>query len=165
MELGANLKDKLFKVLMYLTQTKKEFEMVADEIADGNLKIALEGLSIDSSLYANELCMQLQTLGIAVNTPTIQDIQGANAMPLHATIPGKGNELHYICSKSEDSVISAYKNILNDGISIPGIYDLMMFQLNALKCAFTKIKMLNTARYSFENSGKTTQSAEVNTFF
>ncbi len=159
MELGANLKDKLFKVLMYLTQTKEEFEMVADEIADGNLKMALEGLSMDSSLYANELCMQLQTLGIAVNTPTILDIQGANSMPLHATIPGKGNELHYICSKTEDSVITAYKNILNEGVSIPGIYELMMFQLNALKCAFTKIKMLNTARYSFEPSGSRSLSA------
>ncbi len=152
MELGSNLKDKLFKVLMYLTQTKEEFEMVADEIDEGNLKTALEGLSIESSLYANELCIQLKTLGIAVNTPCICDLNGANEMPLHATLPGKGNELHYICSKSEDSIISAYKNILNDGISLPGLYELMMYQLNALKCAFTKIKMLNAARYSFETN-------------
>ncbi len=158
MELGTNMKDKLFKVLMYLTQTKEEFEMVADEIDEGNLKTALEGLSIESSLYANELCVQLKTLGIAVDTPYTLDLQGANGMPLHATLPGKGNELHYICSKTEDSVITAYKNILNEGISLPGIYDLMVFQLNALKCAFTKIKMLNTARYSFQSTGSTSLS-------
>lgn len=159
MEIGTNLKDKLFKVLMYLTQTKAEFEMVADEVDEGNLKTALEGLSLESSLYANELCVQLQTLGIAVQTPIIKDLQGANNMPLHATLTGKGNELHYICSKSEDSVIGAYKNILNEGMSIPGLYDLMMYQLSALKCAFTKIKMLNAARYSFRNNNSSMISA------
>jgi hypothetical protein len=152
MELASNLKDKLFKVLMYLTQTKEEFEMVADEIEECNLKTALNGLSMESSLYANELCVQLQTLGISLNTPSCSELTGANGMPSHATLPGKGNELHYICSKSEDVIVNAYKNILSESVSLPGIYDLMMYQLNALKCAFTKIKMLNAARYNYRQN-------------
>lgn len=42
--------DKLRGLLYSLTHTKEEIEMVADEVEDCNLRTALNGLSMESSL-------------------------------------------------------------------------------------------------------------------
>ncbi len=144
---NKNFIDKLCGLLYSLTHTKEEFEMVADEVEDCNLRIALHGLSMESSQYASELCTQLKTLGIQFPKPSLEELEGSNSMPFEEINYGFGNELSYICSKNENYILAAYRNILNENFLFPGLRDIMMYQLNALKCAFMKIKLLNSARF------------------
>jgi hypothetical protein len=143
-----NVIDKLCGLLYSLTHTKEEFEMVADEVEDCNLKTALNGLSMESSQYASELSMQLKNLGINYRKPALDDLHGSNTMPFDELEAGKGNEVMYICVRNENYLVSAYRNILSEYFPVPGLQDIMMYQLNALKCAFMKIKLLNSARFN-----------------
>ena len=138
--------DQLLGLLYSLTHTKEELELVADEVEDCNLKTALSGLSMESSQYASELYGQLKALGIQLPTPPLEELQGSNSMPPEEH--GRGNELSYICAKNENFIIAAYREVLSGNSLFPGLRDLMMYQLNALKCAFMKIKLLNTARFA-----------------
>lgn len=140
--------DKLRGLLYSLINTKEEFEMVADEVEDCNLRTALYGLSMESSQYASELSMQLKTLGIHFPKPSLEELEGSNSMPFEEINNGFGNELSYICSRNENFILAAYRNILSESFLFPGLRDIMMYQLSALKCAFMKIKLLNSARFS-----------------
>ena len=140
--------DKLRGLLYSLTHTKEEIEMVADEVEDCNLRTALNGLSMESSQYASELCMKLKTLGLQFPKLSLEELEGSNSMPFEDISNGNGNELSYICNRNENFIITAYRNILSENFLLPGLRDIMMYQLNALKCAFMKIKLLNSARFS-----------------
>ena len=146
--LNKNFIDKLGGLLHSLTHTKEELEMVADEVEDCNLRTALHGLSMESSQFASEICMQLKTLGVRFPRLSLEELEGSNSMPFEEINNGPGNELSYICSRNENFITNAYRNILSEGFLFPGLRDIMLYQLNALKCAFMKIKLLNSARFS-----------------
>jgi len=147
---NTKIADKFCGLLYSLTQSKNEFEMVADEVEDCNLKTALNGLSTETDLFANEIANQLKTLGINDVVPPkyfdncIHDPQ----IPETAARAGKGNELLAICNQTEHSITKAYWDILNEYVPFPTLRDIMTYQLNSLKFAFMKIKMLNSARFA-----------------
>ncbi|MEJ7625471.1 MAG: hypothetical protein WKF35_01305 [Ferruginibacter sp.] len=140
--------EKIRGLLYSLTHTHEELELVADEVEDCKLKTAINGLSMESSIYASEICMQLKELGIKFPRPALSELQGSNSMSFDEICDNYGNELSYICSRNENYIENAYKNILSENFTFPGLRDIMLYQLNALKCAFMKINLLNTARLS-----------------
>jgi hypothetical protein len=148
--IDSKIADKFCGLLYSLTQSKNEFEMVADEIEDCNLKTALNGLSNESDLFAKEISNQLKTLGMSTVVPSNYFDNCANGIDVPETElrPGKGNELLAICNYSEHSITKAYWDILNEYVPFPTLRDIMTYQLNALKFAFMKIKMLNSARFA-----------------
>lgn len=146
--LNISFINKIYGLLCSLTHTKEEFEMVADEVEDCNLRTALHGMSLESSIYASELFMQLKTHGIQF--PKLpQDLpEGANLMLEEDLSDVPGNELFFICDRNEHFIINGYKNILSESFLFPGLRDIMMYQLHALKSGFMKIKFLNKARFN-----------------
>jgi hypothetical protein len=145
---NTGITDKFCGLLYTLTHYKNEFEMVADEVEDCNLKTALNGLSTETDQFANEIANQLKTLGITeLVTPSYFDNCTSDPLPDN-NVDGAGNELLAICNHSEHSLTKAYWNILNEYVPFPILRDIMTYQLNALKYAFMKIKMLNSARFS-----------------
>ena len=140
--------EKLSGLLYSLSVTKEEFEIVADEIEDTNLKTALNGLSLESNQYANELCLQLKKFGISFPKPSLNELNGSNSMSFDEVDHAPGNELMYICRRNENYLLTAYRNMLNEYLPMPVLRDIMLYQLDALKCAFMKINLLNTARFS-----------------
>ena len=56
--------NKFSGLMFFLKRSKHDFEMVADEVENYTLKSALNGLSEESSYYANELKTYLKALGI-----------------------------------------------------------------------------------------------------
>ncbi len=143
----TNVLAKISSLIYSLTHTKEEIEMVADEVDDCNLRIALNGLSQESSIFANELCMQFKNSGLYFPKLSMEELQGSNTMIEGEDIDGPGDELSYICKKNENFLMTAYTLILNENFLFPGLRDLMTYQLDALKCAFMKIKLLNMARF------------------
>lgn len=149
MDINAKIIEKFCGLLHFLTLSKNEFEMVADEIEDCNLKTALHGLSLESNQCVDEITSQLKTLGIPFKSPKLFELPlEEQSISQTDYIPGTGNELMNICSKSENTITKAYSEILNDYLPINSLREMMMYQLNALKCGFMKIKTLNTARFA-----------------
>ena len=149
MEINSKIIDKFCGLLHFLNLSKTEFEMVADEVEDYNLRTALHGLSFESNQCADELTSQLKTLGIPCKAPqTFELCMDEPLVPQTEYIPGTGNELMNICSNTENTITNAYSDILNDYLPINSLREMMMYQLNALKCAFMKIKTLNSARFA-----------------
>ncbi|RZM15207.1 MAG: hypothetical protein EOO88_43730 [Pedobacter sp.] len=143
--------DKFCGLLFYLSRSKTEFEMVADEIEDPNLRTALDGLSSESSQYAKEIAVQLKTLGVGEVVPHDffeNCVKEGDASPEVLMAAGRGNELMQICNQSETTITNAYWEILNEYVPFASLKDIMVYQLNSLKHAFSKIKILNAARFS-----------------
>ena len=141
--------EKLCGLLFFLTQSKAEFEMVADEVEDRNLKTALNGLSSESNQYANEITTQLKSLGVNGIMPKsfFENYDWQN-YTLAEPADKKGNELMSICDTNENSITKAYSEILNEYFPFANLRDIMTYQVNSLKLAFMKIKTLNAARFS-----------------
>jgi len=144
---NTNVLAKISSLIYSLSHTKEEIEMVADEVDDCNLRIALNGLSQESSIFANELCMQFKNSGIYFPRLALEELQGSNTMNTVEGIEQPGDELSYICTKNENFLLAAYNLILNENFLFPGLRDIMTYQLDALKSAFLKIKLLNMARF------------------
>lgn len=147
--LNTGILTKLSGLLFFLKRSKSEFEMVADEVENYSLKTALNGLSEESSFYAGELKNYLKHLGI--NTPYIQydslvdNVDYLNGNEQHNN---NGNELNSICSYNEISLTEAYSDLLNEPLPFESLKEIILYQLNALKFTFMKIKTLNTARFA-----------------
>ncbi|MEJ7610150.1 MAG: DUF2383 domain-containing protein [Ferruginibacter sp.] len=144
---NTGLSAKFSGLLFFLKRSKQEFEMVADEIENNPLKTALNGLSDESSYYAGEIKSYLKSLG--VNTGVIESVKDEAEeyyYPLTAET-GKGDELLSICSHNELTLLQAYNDLLEEPIPFQSLKEIMIYQLNALKYTFLKIKTLNTARF------------------
>jgi hypothetical protein len=146
---NSSIINKFRGLLYYLSSTRKTFEMVADEIEDCSLKTAFDGLSGESMQYANELSNQLKGLGIKYD---LQHTEASNEFTEAAyqdeTTVGQGDEVMLLCTKSEQHITKAYRDILNEYFPFPGLREVMTYQLNALICSFMKIRLLNTTRFS-----------------
>ena len=149
MELINNsLADKFCGLLNFLLVYRKAFEMVADEVEDCNLRTALHGLSAESVQYANEIKAQLKTHGIPYRLETDMLPNWQNSDDEMVYVPGQGNELLNICNRSEKTITSAYTDLLNEYLPLENLRNIMLYQLNAIKLSFMKIKMLNNARFA-----------------
>ena len=147
--LSTGILNKLSGLLFFLKRSKNEFEMVADEVENYSLKSALNGLSEESSFYAGELKNYLIHLGIT--TPYIQyDSLADNLDYINETEQPNtnGNELNCICSYNETSLTAAYSDLLSEPLPFESLKEIILYQLNALKFTFMKIKTLNTARFA-----------------
>ena len=148
--LNHRIKEKFSGLLFFLRRSKTEFEMVADEMEDHTLRTALNSLSDDSNYYAGELKNYLKTFGIypKVNETPIEaeSINYSDNQDLPK--PEKGNELHTICNYNEASLTQAYSDLLEENMPFQILKDIMLYQLNALRNNFMKIKALNNARFA-----------------
>ena len=146
--LSSSSMAKFCGLLLSLKRSKKEFEMVADEIGNTSLRTALNGLSDESSYYEGELKYYLTSLGA---TPIMKEVQPDESdlygYPVYNNT-GEGAELLNICTHNERSLVKAYSELLEESMPFQSLKEMMLYQLNALKYTFMKIKMLNTARFT-----------------
>ncbi len=148
-KLSSGLISKFCGLLFFLKRSKKEFEMVADEIGNTSLRTALNGLSDESNYYAGELKNYLSSLGAASSFTEgyTEDPEVFEFYP--AGEPGaQGDELMNICTHNELTLVQAYNELLEESMPFQNLKDIMLYQLNALKYTFMKIKILNSARFA-----------------
>ena len=147
-QIHSGVLEKISGLLYSLTLTNKELSLVAEEMDDQNLKIALEGLSTESCQFAEELCTQFKVMGIEICKPeAVENPSGANDAGDVAA--GPGGEVAYICRKHEHSVTMAYTTVMGERLPFPVISQMLQFQFRALADAFMKLNLLNTSRFAF----------------
>ena len=142
-----NILDKFCGLLFFLKKSKKEFELVADEIGESSLRTALNSLSEESNFYAGEIKQQLKSLGIHAEVPEDYFEPFESVPENYSLAEGPGRELYNICSFNEFSLKKAYNDLITESIPYQSLKEIMIYQLNALTYTFMKVKTLNTARF------------------
>jgi hypothetical protein len=140
---------KLCNLLSFLKQATSEYEKVAEEIENKDLRMALRSIAVETNQYANELSAQLKCFDIPhlSSLPKFNDYEVLEY--IHSiTTPAEGNNLSAICNESEHFLIGAYRDVLNEYIPFPFLKEIIATQLNGIKGAFMKIKLLDFIRFN-----------------
>jgi len=138
-------KEKFCALLSFLRQTREKFELVTEEMDDDHLRVTLRGLAVETSQYEQELSSQMQSLNIRDNympsicncdelLKNIQSIMTAESI----------KEILETCTKTETYFEKAYRNVLNEYFPYQCLRDILVYQLNGIKCTFMKMKLLNS---------------------
>ncbi len=150
--LTASTLNKFLGLMFFLKRSKYDFEMVADEIENYTLKSALNGLSEESNFYANEIKNYLKHLGINASSLSVPEFSSNyfNGDTREKEIENwvQGWELKSLCTFNEESLTKAYSELLDESLPCESLQEIIIYQLNALKISFLKIRTLNTARFA-----------------
>lgn len=139
---------KLSFLISYLHQISKDFEMIADEIEDKNLKNVFSALSEEDKQFAEELCCQVNKCGInlALYEPALHWQESLDG--IMETSSSKQNELLQICDKSEYLFLKLYTDVLREFFSFKSLMDIMVYQYNSIRAGFLKLRLLNSLRFA-----------------
>lgn len=142
---------KISSLIYYLNQIAKDFEMIADEIEDKNLRNAFLALSEEEKQFARQLHCQGKQYGLNM-APTDLPVQWDIAEEDYpeSTQGSKYNELLHICDKSEFLFLKLYTDALKEMLSFTNLKDIMVYQYNSIRTGFLKLRLLNTLRFSSE---------------
>jgi len=140
---------KLSFLISYLRQISKDFEMIADEIDDKNLKNVFSALSEEDKQFADELYCQVNKCGIslALHEPVLHWQESLENLPVENSAT-KQNELLQICDKSEYLFLKLYTDVLREFFSFKSLMDIMVYQYNSIRAGFLKLRLLNSLRFT-----------------
>jgi uncharacterized protein (TIGR02284 family) len=141
---------KITFLIAYLQHISKDFEMIADEIEDKNLKNAFISLSEENSQFADQLNCLAKEHGLT--RPGV-DISAfwfkAEEENYDALMPlSKNNELMHICDKSEYLFLKLYSDALKEFLSFKNLKEMMIYQYNSIRAGFFKLRLLNSLRFN-----------------
>ena len=141
---------KLCRLLSFLHEADEEFEKVAEKIKDKNIKMSIRGIVLETRQYKRELNSQLQSLRVK-EIKSIDIIRGLNTDGvLNNHLNNKiisDKEIVELCCKSEANFEKAYRNVLNEYFPFNTLRNLLIYQLNGIKCAFMQLKLLRSAQW------------------
>ena len=151
-DLNASTLKKFSGLMFFLKRSKNDFQMVADEIENYTLKSALNGISEESNFYASEIINYLKHLGVNASSVSPTEFSSnyfnGDVSDTDSENCEQGLELQCLCSYNEESLIKAYSELLEESLPCKSLQEIIIYQLNALKISFLKIKTLNTARFA-----------------
>ena len=147
--INETLTEKLQRLVSYLGQVTKGFEIVAEDIECANLKTAIFSLSVEAKQYAEEITNQLQDQHILLPlNATDQLWKKIEADIYEQAEPAKGGEIAALCNNCESYFNKFYEDILMEYLPIKNFKDIITCQLYAVTCAFMKIRLLNKMRFN-----------------
>lgn len=140
---------KLSFLISYLHQISKDFEMIADEIEDKNLKTVFSALSEEDRQFAEELYCQVNKCGISLSLyePALH-WQETLDKGVDEISSSKQNELLQICDKSEYLFLKLYTDVLREFLSFKSLIEIMAYQYNSIRAGFLKLRLLNSLRFA-----------------
>jgi hypothetical protein len=139
-KIPAFILEKLDLLVRLLKERKREFESFAGKLNDKQLKRTVLSLAQEANQYAIELWSQVQVMGGKIKSAIIEE---RPEMPV-MMIDGEEDILKS-CEISEQKMIIAYRNILNEPFLHDNLRRLIRCQLNGLTFAFMQLRLLNTS--------------------
>lgn len=141
-------REKISFLIAFLQQVSKDFEMIADDIEEPNLKHAFLAFASEDKNFADELCCQAKHAGISLSMSDLAlywDYLDNENPEMEPVI--RENELSYICDKSESLFLKLYTDALKEFLSINTLKEIMLYQFNSIRAAFVKLRLLNSIRF------------------
>jgi uncharacterized protein (TIGR02284 family) len=133
---------KLNTLLDVMQESKRGYERIASQSDDKNFQRAVSGLALECGQYINELSNQICSLGAQ---PTVNKTKDKYIWNQISTNVKQQEDILNACYGSERIILTAYRDVLNDPSILHPIRQLITYQLNGMKYAFVKVKLLNTA--------------------
>ena len=137
---------QLNELLDILHELKHGLESVAATVTDKQLRKTISSVALESNQYAAEITSKIQSLGGKPHHATLH--KRTNLMGLDA----EGNETSESepaalarCYSSENFIVKAYRNFLNEYTPYEDVRSLVRSQLNGILCAFVQLKLVNIA--------------------
>ena len=147
--INDTLQNKLASLVSFLSQITKGFDDIAEEIDCNNLKTAMQAMAVESKQYANEISNQLQMFGVFIPEEYTDILWEKIETSVHEQASfARGGEITALCNNCEIYYSNLYDDVLQENIPYKNLKDIITYQLFATQCAFLKIRLLNTLRFS-----------------
>ena len=142
------VKGKLESLVSYLCQVTSGFENIAVDIECENLRTAIYALSVEAKQYAEEISNQAIELNINIAWSTGDQLWEKIESDVHEQAGfSKGGEIVALCNNCEIYFNKFYEDLLLECLPLKDFKDIISYQLYATKCAFMKIRLLNSMRF------------------
>ena len=147
--INDTLQNKLASLVSFLSQITKGFDDIAEEIDCNNLKTAMQAVAVESKQYANEISDQLQMFGVFIPEEYTDMLWEKIENSVHEEASfARGGEILALCNNCEIYYSKLYKDVLQENIPFKNFKNIITYQLYAIQCAFMKIRLLNSLRFS-----------------
>lgn len=147
--INQTLQHKLLSLESFLNQITKGFYSIAEEIDNTNLKTAMIAVAIECKQYAHEICNQLHENNISIPVACDNQIwEKIEKSITEHTSSVRGEEITTLCNNCEMYFGELYQAVLKEYFPYKNLKDIITCQLYAIQCAFMKIRLLNTLRFS-----------------
>jgi len=133
---------RLNGLMEVMLDSKSSFEKIASQTINKNFRQAVAALVMECSQYVTELANHVSSLGIK---PCIENYAIKDATPV--TNCSNEDDILILCYGKERMILKAYREILNDPSILHPIRQLIIYQLNGMKYAFVKVKLLDTTTH------------------
>jgi uncharacterized protein (TIGR02284 family) len=138
---------KLNDLLDILHELKVGLEQVAESVTDKQIRKTITSVALESSQYVTEITSKIHSLGGKPHPSSLE--RKYNLMGLDAKSPvGKAEpepEVLARCYSSENFIVKAYRDFLNEYTPYEDVRSLIRAQLNGILCAFVQLKLVNVA--------------------
>jgi len=138
---------KLHNLSSSLKRACIELEIIAKQGGDENIALSVRSVAMETKQYIEELNSQQKTLFTwnmphDINNDDIQShrIRSKNFISDELAIEE--------CCSTEVYIEKAYRSILNENFPYSGLRNLLTYQLNGIKCAFMKLRLLKSVMHS-----------------
>ena len=147
--MNDTLQNKLASLVSFLSQITKGFDGIAEEIDCANLKTAMEAVAVESKQYAKEISNQLQMFGVFIPLEYTDMLWEKIETSVHEQASfARGGEITALCNNCEMYYSKLYDDVLQENIPFKNFKNIITYQLYAIQCAFMKIRLLNSLRFS-----------------
>jgi hypothetical protein len=143
------LKGKLQNLVSFLSQITEGFETLAEDIECTNLRTAIIAVAVESKQYAQEISDQLPACNANIPLMAANPLWSRIETNIHEEASfAKGGEIVALCNNCEEYFNKLYEEILQEYFPFKKLKDIIIYQLYATQCAFMKIRLLNSLRFS-----------------
>ena len=147
--INNRLQCKLRNLVSFLSQVTTGFNTIAEEIDCSDLKTAMVAVAIESKQYAKEIRNQLHLFNVNIPTEYNDQLWKNIVVNVHEQASfAKGGEIVALCNNCEIYYRKLYEDVLQEYLPYKNLKNIITYQLFATQCAFLKIRLLNTLRFS-----------------
>jgi hypothetical protein len=139
--------EKIYLLCRLLWKGKKEYEHVAANIPDRELRRTIYTLAQENNQYACELCSQIRSLGGVPPDENNYESEPESEMNNFRD----QSVIMAFCKINEKKMVSAYREILNESTLYEGLRKMIQYQLNGTLCAFMQLKLLSSLKVHYTN--------------
>ncbi len=139
--------EKINNLCSLLLQEQSDFEQVATQITDTELRCTVLTLAQNNHQYACELSSQVQAIrgtevpgGLPLSLKPVTEIESC--------VFNNENEVLAFCKMNEKKMVFAYRDILNESALYEGLRKMIRYQLNSILVTFMQLRLLNSLKLS-----------------